>query len=175
MAGPIRMNPTRTRSFLLALLLACSIGSFAQDQEKETSAPAASESTPAPAATGTGQKAPDKAAAYYHFAMAHIYEEMVSMYGRADYANKAVEEYRLAIENDPTSDYLNAGLAELYARTGRIKDAVLEAQDILKRDGNNLEAHRLLGRIYLRSLGDMQSGTQSQEILKLAIEQYEDI
>lgn len=97
------------------------------------------------------------------------------MYGRADYANKAVEEYRLAIDNDPNSDYLNAGLAELYARTGRIKDAVLEAQDILKRDGNNLDAHRLLGRIYLRSLGDMQSGTQSQEILKLAIEQYEQI
>ena len=97
------------------------------------------------------------------------------MYGRSDYANKAIDEYRLAIENDPTSDYLNAGLAELYARTGRIRDAVLEAQDILKRDGNNLEARRLLGRIYLRSLGDMQAGTQSQEVLKLAIDQYEQI
>ncbi len=97
------------------------------------------------------------------------------MYGRADYANKAIDEYRQAIENDPSSDYLNAGLAELYAKTGRIRDAVLEAQDILKRDGNNLEARRLLGRIYLRSLGDMQAGTQSQEILKLAIEQYEQI
>ena len=118
---------------------------------------------------------PDKAAAYYHFTLAHMYEEMVSMYGRSDYANKAIEEYRLAIDNDPTSDYLNAGLAELYASTGRIRDAVLEAQDILKRDGNNLEARRLLGRIYLRSLGDMQAGTQSQEILKLAIEQYEQI
>ena len=52
---------------------------------------------------------------------------------------------------------------------------MLEAQDILKRDGNNLEARRLLGRIYLRSLGDMQAGTQSQEVLKLAIEQYEQI
>lgn len=97
------------------------------------------------------------------------------MYGRSDYATKAIEEYRLAIDNDPSSDYLNAGLAELYAKTGRIRDAVLEAQDILKRDGNNLEARRLLGSIYLRSLGDMQSGTQSQEILKLAIEQYEQI
>ena len=97
------------------------------------------------------------------------------MYGRADYANKAIEEYRLAIDNDLNSDYLNAGLAELYAKTGRIRDAVLEAQDILKRDGNNLEARRLLGRIYLRSLGDMQAGTQSQEVLKLAIEQYEQI
>jgi len=104
-----------------------------------------------------------------------MYEEMVSMYGRSDYANKAVEEYRLAIENDPNSDYLNAALAELYAKTGRIRDAVLEAQDILKRDGNNIEAHRLLGRIYLRSLGDMQAGTQSQEVLKLAIEQYEQL
>ncbi len=104
-----------------------------------------------------------------------MYEEMVSMYGRSDYANKAIDEYRQAIENDPSSDYLNAGLAELYAKTGRIRDAVLEAQDILKRDGNNLEARRLLGRIYLRSLGDMQAGTQSQEILKLAIDQYEQI
>ncbi len=164
------MKLTRIRFVLLAFLLAWSMGSVAQDM------PASPENQSAPASTtpSTPTK-PDKAAAYYHFAMAHIYEEMVSMYGRADYANKAIDEYRLAIDNDPTSDYLNAGLAELYARTGRIKDAVLEAQDILKRDGNNLEAHRLLGRIYLRSLGDMQSGTQSQEILKLAIEQYEEI
>jgi tetratricopeptide (TPR) repeat protein len=167
------MKLTRTRIItLLAVLLACSVGSLAQDKPASTAAPEAP-ATVAP--TASAEKAPDKAEAYYHFAMAHIYEEMVSMYGRADYADKAIDEYRLAIENDPTSDYLNAGLAELYARTGRIKDAILEAQDILKRDGNNLEAHRLLGRIYLRSLGDMQSGTQSQEVLKLAIDQYEQI
>ncbi|HST78071.1 MAG TPA: tetratricopeptide repeat protein, partial [Verrucomicrobiae bacterium] len=59
------------------------------------------------------------------------------------------------------------------ARTGRIRDAVMEAQDILKRDPNNLLAHKLLGRVYLRSLGDLQSGTQSREVLKLAIEQYQ--
>jgi tetratricopeptide (TPR) repeat protein len=171
------MKLTRTGVTLLALLIACSMGSFAQDKPAAPPAPAASSETAATssAATPGAQKAPDQAAAYYHFAMAHIYEEMVSMYGLSEYANKAIEEYRLAIDNDPTSEYLNAGLAELYARTGRIKDAVMEAQDILKRDGNNLEAHRLLGRIYLRSLGDMQSGTQSQEVLKLAIEQYEQI
>ncbi len=160
-------------------------GSQAPSQEKPSSAsPAPSDQPPASgqdetsaatSAQSTPPKQPDKAAAYYHFTLAHMYEEMASMYGRTDYATKAVEEYRLAIDNDPTSDYLNAGLAELYAKTGRIRDAVLEAQDILKRDGNNLEARRLLGRIYLRSLGDMQAGTQSQEILKLAIEQYEQI
>jgi tetratricopeptide (TPR) repeat protein len=187
------MNLKSFGYFLLGFVLAATASSFAQQptspsdrgsgvetpaQEKappDTKAPesTAPESDAAPAPKPAAQ--PDKGAAYYHFMMAHMYEEMVSTYGRADYATKAIEEYRSAIENDPSSDYLNAGLAELYAKTGRIRDAVLEAQDILKRDGNNLEARRLLGRIYLRSLGDMQANTQSQEVLKLAIEQYEQI
>ena len=120
-------------------------------------------------------KAPDRAAAYYHFALAHMYEEQVATYGRSEMANKAIEEYRAAIDADPTSAYLTSGLAELYAKTGRIRDAVIEAQDIIKRDPNNLEARRLLGRIYLRSLGDIQAGNGSQNVLKLAIEQYEQI
>src|SRR5207253_7371973 len=115
----------------------------------------------------------DRASAYYHYSMAHIYEELVAVYGRSDLANKAIEEYRQAIDADPSSSYLTSGLAELYAKTGRIRDAVLEAQDIIKRDPNNLEAHKLLGRIYLRSLGDLQPGSQSREVLGLAIEQYE--
>ena len=150
-------------------------GSAAPAQAEQPTAASQDQPSSATPAESAPPKPPDKATAYYHFTMAHMYEELVSMYGRADYANKAIEEYRLAIDNDPNSDYLNAGLAELYAKTGRIRDAVLEAQDILKRDGNNLEARRLLGRIYLRSLGDMQAGTQSQEVLKLAIEQYEQI
>src|SRR5208283_4776617 len=120
-------------------------------------------------------KTPDRAAAYYHFALAHMYEEQVATYGRSELANKAIEEYRAAIDADPTSAYLTSGLAELYAKTGRIRDAVVEAQDIIKRNPNNLEARRLLGRIYLRSLGDMQAGSGSESILKLAIEQYEQI
>lgn len=75
------------------------------------------------------------------------------MSGRSEYANRAIEEYRQAIQNDPTSDYLNAGIAELYFKTGRIRDAVMESQEVIKRDPSNLEARKLLGRIYLRSLG----------------------
>lgn len=127
------------------------------------------------AGSATRATKPDKAAAYYHYSLAHIYEELVTMYGRTEYASKAIDEYRQAIQNDPDSEYLNAGLAELYAKTGRVRDAVVEAQDIIKRDPNNVEARKLLGRIYLRSLGDMQAGTQSSEILKRAIEQYEAI
>src|SRR5690242_1630166 len=144
--------------------------------------PSFSQQSPAPAsdskpANQTSARKPDRAAAYFHYSMAHIYEELVTVYGRSDLANKAIEEYRQAIDADPGSEYLTSGLAELYAKTGRIRDAVIEAQDILKRDPNNLEAHKLLGRIYLRSLGDMQSGNNgsTNSVLKLAIEQYEQI
>src|ERR1700678_565057 len=134
--------------------------------------------TPAPSEVTTAQPAPrkvDRAAAYYHYAVAHMYEEQVTVYGRSELANKAMEEYRLAIEADPSSEFLTSGLAELYVKTGRIRDAVIEAQDIIKRDPTNLEAHKLLGRIYLRSLGDMPGGSTSENVLKLAIEQYEEI
>src|ERR1017187_1779010 len=131
-----------------------------------------------PAAAGAQSaiksKTPDRAAAYYHFALAHMYEEQVAN-GRSELANKAIEEYRAAIDADPNSAYLTSGLAELYNKIGRIRDAVVEAQDLIKRNPNNLEARRLLGRIYLRSLGDMQAGGGSESVLKLAIEQYEQI
>jgi tetratricopeptide (TPR) repeat protein len=125
------------------------------------------------AANATQPQKVDRAASYYHFSLAHMYEEMMSMYGRSEYATKAIEEYRLAIDNDPSSDFLNSGLAELYYRTGRIRDAVQEAQAMIQRDPNNLQAHKLLGRIYRRSLGDTQAGAQSREILTLAIGEYE--
>lgn len=182
----------KNRTLLFGLFLFITANVFAQQKpapktpaappQKETAAPqkgaATKDANPAATKDATpsqpkADKKPDQAAAYYHFSLAHMYEEMMAMYGRSEYATKAIEEYRLAIENDPSSEYLNASLAELYAKTGRIRDAVLEAQEIVKRDPNNLEAHKLLGRIYLRSLGDLQPGTQSREVLTLAIEQYE--
>jgi tetratricopeptide (TPR) repeat protein len=159
------------KSFLALLLLSSSVVLGQQ--------PSSSAETPAPAKAaepaGSTPEKVDKAAAYYHFTMAHMYEEEMAAYGRSDLVSKAIEEYRLAIDADPTSEYLTSGLAELYARSGRIRDAVSEAQDLLKRDPKNLEAHRLLGHIYLRSLGDMQGGSGSDNVLKLAIEQYQEI
>ena len=170
--------------YLSVVVLAIASLASAQSAPSKTSpaqvpaSPAAAPGqVPAPAGTGpeaAGRKA-DRAAAYYHYTLAHMYEELVTAYQQSEFANKAIEEYRLAIENDPTSEYLDSQLAELFAKTGRIRDAVVEAQDIIKRDPGNLEARKLLGRIYLRSLGDAQSGTQSGDILKRAIEQYEAI
>jgi tetratricopeptide (TPR) repeat protein len=158
---------------LFRFFLVISIATLAGAQTSQSSSEESARSDAKPS-----QSAPhkvDKAAAYYHYTLAHMYEEMVTAYGRSDLASKATEEYRLAIEADPSSEFLNSALAELYVKTGRIADAVKEAQDIIKRDPKNLEAHKLLGRIYLRSLGDMPGGNGSDNILRLAIDQYEQI
>jgi tetratricopeptide (TPR) repeat protein len=168
-AGYFMKKQLLTVSVLLASSFLC-----AQNQSARASDPPSMES-PAGTQSAPKGKTPDRAAAYYHFALAHMYEEQVATYGRSELANKAIEEYRAAIDADPSSAYLTSGLAELYAKTGRIRDAVVEAQDIIKKNPGNLEARRLLGRIYLRSLGDMQAGSGSESVLKLAIEQYEQI
>jgi len=156
----------------LPVILLISLASAALGQSTPSSTQS---SQPESSASQSAPRKVDKAAAYYHYTLAHMYEEMVTAYGRSDLASKATEEYRLAIEADPSSEFLTSALAELYVKTGRIADAVKEAQDIIKRDPKNLEAHKLLGRIYLRSLGETPGGSGSDNILKLAIDQYEQI
>ena len=126
------------------------------------------------AAADQGQTEPDRASSYYHYGLAHLYEEMAINAGRPDYATQAVEEYKLALDADPNSALLEDGLADLYFKLGRIKDAVGAAQDQLKKNPDDVAAHTLLGQVYLRSLGDMQ-GTQAGEMLQLAIAEYETI
>jgi tetratricopeptide (TPR) repeat protein len=137
--------------------------------QQATTSPAPATETKPPA---TATQTPDRSTAYYHFGLAHMYEDMATNYGRPEYATKAIEEYKLALNADPTSKYLVSGLAELYLRTGHVRDAVLSAQEILKTDPNNLDAHKLLGRVYLQSLGNVQSGSPSEKVLQLAIGEY---
>ncbi|HTZ88861.1 MAG TPA: tetratricopeptide repeat protein [Alloacidobacterium sp.] len=127
--------------------------------------------TPAATDDKTTQ-APDRASAYYHYMLAHSYEEMATTYGRPDYATRAIEEYKLALNADPESSYLNSHLAELYFQTGRVRDAIAAAQDEIKKNPNDVDAHKLLGRIYLRSLGNVQNGEPSDQMMKLAIDEY---
>ena len=68
----------------------------------------------------SSQPGPDRSSAYYHYGLAHLYEEMAVNAGRPDYATQAVEEYKLALDADPNSALLQDGLADLYFKIGRI-------------------------------------------------------
>ena len=49
---------------------------------------------------------------------------------------------------------------------------MIEAQLVLKADANNVDARKLLARIYVRTLGDMSAGAVQQENLDKAVEQF---
>jgi tetratricopeptide (TPR) repeat protein len=118
----------------------------------------------------------DKAAAYYNFSMGHLYAELAGVYGnRSEYVGKAIDFYKQALKLDPGASFLFEELTDLYIQSGRLKDAVTEAEDVLKREPNNLDARRILGRIYTRMIGDTQQGKINEEMLRAAIGQYEKI
>lgn len=127
--------------------------------------------------TGTPASPPDdKAAAYYNYSMGHLYAELAGVYGnRSEYVTKAIDHYKQALKLDPGASYLFEELTDLYIQSGRLKDAVTEAEDVLRHDPGNLDARRILGRIYTRMIGDTQQGKINEEMLRAAIEQYQKI
>ena len=116
----------------------------------------------------------DHSTSYYHFGLAKIYENQAAATGRQDLATQAIEQYKLALDADPDSVALQNGLAGLYFRLGRIREAISAAQEQVTKHPDDVDAHMLLGRVYLRSLGDMQ-GPQSNEMLQAALKEYETI
>ncbi|MGA3078506.1 MAG: tetratricopeptide repeat protein [Bryobacteraceae bacterium] len=108
--------------------------------------------------------------------MGHLYAELAGVYGnRSEYVGKAIDFYKQALKLDPGASFLFEELTDLYIQSGRLKDAVTEAEDVLKREPNNLDARRILGRIYTRMIGDTQQGKINEEMLRAAIGQYEKI
>jgi tetratricopeptide (TPR) repeat protein len=128
----------------------------------------------APAIPAADAPAGDRAASYYHYGLARIYENEASSNGRQDLATQAIEQYKLALDADPNSRELQDGLANLYFKLGRIREAVSAAQDQVAKHPEDVDAHVLLGRVYLRSLGDGQ-GPQSTDMLQASIKEYEKI
>lgn len=114
-----------------------------------------------------------KSEAYYHFSLGHLYEELAGTYGnRNDYVNKAIENYRQAMKDDPNAAFLVQDIAELYRMSGRIREAVEEAQGALKANPNDLDARRVLARIYTQQIGDAQTNHIDENMARRAVEQY---
>jgi tetratricopeptide (TPR) repeat protein len=142
----------------------------------------------APAATQVAQprlgedalaQSSSRAKAYYHAALADIYEEEANS-GQPEYITHAIEEYKDALNADPGSAQLSDALADLYFRTpGHLHDAESTARGLLKTAPNDVDAHKLLGRIYLRQLSEAQnsvsSSSPSGNVLDQAIAEYEKI
>ena len=119
----------------------------------------------------------DRAAAYYHFSMGHLYGELAGTYGnRGDYINKAIDHYKQAIKADPSASFLADELSDLYIQSGKLNEAISEGEAAIKENPNDLNARRILARIYTRLIGgESQQARFSEEMLKKSIEQYQKI
>ena len=174
----VNLSRTVRRLFSLAILL-CVPALLVAHPSTELRVPRAEDegqqkppATPAPPVSAAADA---KAKAYYHFTLAHLYEELAQLYRRGEYQRQAIDEYKEALKYDPNSAILAVQLAEAYRRSGRIRDAVVEAKQVLSTDPDNLAAHRLLGHIYFETLGELGSDSQAQPTLRLAVEEFEHI
>jgi len=126
----------------------------------------------APAQSSTVRKDPVRADAYYNFTMGHIYEQQYEQTGAGEYATRAIESYKKAYAVDPLSPIIGERLAEMYWKAQRVHDAVAEANEVLKRNPDDLPTHRLLALVYLRSLGDINGSNVQTETIVKAIQEY---
>jgi len=132
--------------------------------------PAFGQRSPIPA-----DKTSPRAEAYYNFTLGHLYELQYEQTSQQDLASKAIEAYKRAYAIDPESPIIGERLAEMYWKTQRDHEAVAEANEVLKRDPNDLATHRLLARIYLRRLGNINaSGVQTEKVSQ-AISEYSEV
>ncbi|HEV2521258.1 MAG TPA: tetratricopeptide repeat protein [Candidatus Acidoferrales bacterium] len=151
------------------LLLASGTAARAQKSNQNPNA------APPPAVTASPDESANRAEAYYDFVMGHYYAQEYETASRAEDVNKAIDFLKKAYALDPSSRQIGDELAEIYYQSQRIRDAVTEAQSILAKDPDNLPARRLLARIYVRTLGDLNNASGQRDTLAHAAEQYREI
>lgn len=125
--------------------------------------------TPASAgqAPPAGQPGARAAQAYEQFLLARRLED-------SDDADGAVAAYRRAMVMDADAAGIPAALAELYVRMDRVDDAIAVAEQALKIDSTNREAHRVLGTIYASRASSRRADRAAQrQNLDLAIQHLE--
>src|ERR1700676_1915360 len=156
------MKPIR----LLASLTLAAIASF----------PVAAQNSAFNPPRANAAKSPPRAEAYYNFTLGHMFELQFEQTNQGEFATRAIEAYKKAYAVDPQSPIIGERLAEMYWKAQRVRDAVAEANEILKRNPNDLPTHRLLGRIYLRSMGEINNGSPAQaETVSKAIIQFSEV
>jgi tetratricopeptide (TPR) repeat protein len=113
--------------------------------------------------------------AYYYFMMGHLDEQQYEATGKPELATKAIDSYKKALDLAPVSTVIMERLAETRAKAQQLHEAVEEARAVLKLDPDNVDAHRLLARIYVRTLGDQSASESQKENLSKAIDEFQAI
>jgi tetratricopeptide (TPR) repeat protein len=150
------------RFLTLVFLISAAMGSGALAQDQQRTAQA-------------GVSPDQRAQVYYNVTMGHLYEQEFESSGHAEDAAKAIDFYKRAYAIDPSSPEIGEDLAEVYFLAHRSREAISEAEEIIRRNPNDISARRLLARIYIRSLGDLNNSSEQQQTITAAIAQLREI
>ncbi len=114
-----------TASLLSAIVIPGS-GLASPPQSASPQQPVTPPSTPAkasPTDPAAAAQKPDRSSAYYHFGLAHMYEDMAINYAGGQVQRACIEGVQAGAAADPNQN-IDSGLAELYLRTGRVRSHV---------------------------------------------------
>jgi len=136
---------------------------------------ASARQSPSGAASAAPGSVDRKAQAYANYVLGHINQVQFEDTGDQEYAAKAIDYYKKALALDPDSVQIQLRMADTYAESEQLRDAVTTARSIIEKHPDNVDAHRLLARIYVRTLGEIGANTNQKQTLALAVEQYETI
>src|SRR5215471_4873514 len=87
-----------------------------------------------------------RAEAYYHFSKARFLDDQGQ-------ASQAIDEYRKALDLDPNNSLIYSELAQSYLRNNRLREAADTAAKAITIGRDDIEAHKLLTKIYLQAIG----------------------
>ncbi len=114
----------------------------------------------------------DRKSSYYHFALGHLYHQFAQQYMRDEYVNRAEKEYAAALESDPRSTVIRTEMINLFAGANKLPKAEALAEEMFSENPENIELHRLMGRIY-RSYASKPRQGWDPKFLRKAIESFE--
>ena len=107
--------------------------------------------------------------------MGRVYAELAQAYGnKPDYLTKAIQHYQEALKLDPSASLVFEELTDLYIQTNHLRDAITQADEMLKQNPDNVDARRMLGRIYMKMIST-QDNRINEDYLHKAIEQLQKV
>src|SRR5580658_10560008 len=96
-------------------------------QAAAPSSPAAQAAPSTPSSPSAKPSESSRADAYYYFMIGHLQEQEYEASTSADMAEQSIGSYKKALELDPDSTVVKERLAEIYAKSRHIRDAVVAA------------------------------------------------
>lgn len=115
----------------------------------------------------------DRARAYLHYSLGHLYYERGMLTQNQTLLNQAIDEFEEALKYDPDSTEVSMELAEIYAGTGRWRSALQQIEDSVDRNPSDVAARGLLGRLYVRLLTPSGRAPVPSEIQGRAVPRFE--